>query len=135
MILTLPWPPSINTYYRSPSKGPLAGRVLISEDGRAYRKAVAAIVRGIKHRSFDVPLAMAIEASPPDRRARDLDNLLKSVLDSLQHAGVYLNDAQIDDLHIRRCSVKRGGSIAVRIIPLVESDTCWRQALGDDVPA
>ena len=35
MTLELPWPPSINRYYRSLRKGALAGRVLISEEGRA----------------------------------------------------------------------------------------------------
>lgn len=39
---------------------------------------------------------------PPDRRKRDLDNLLKSLLDGLEGAGVFKDDAQIDDLQIVR---------------------------------
>ena len=38
--LTLPWPPSVNGYWRHPTTGKLAGRHLISEAGRAYREAV-----------------------------------------------------------------------------------------------
>ena len=44
--LTLPWPPSTNTYYRN-----IAGKTLISAKGREYRAAVAdqvLIQRGAK---------------------------------------------------------------------------------------
>lgn len=40
MKLVLPFPPSVNTYWRAPNKGPLAGRHLISADGRNYNKAL-----------------------------------------------------------------------------------------------
>jgi crossover junction endodeoxyribonuclease RusA len=33
MKLTLPFPPSVNTYWRAPNKGPLKGRHMISEAG------------------------------------------------------------------------------------------------------
>ena len=36
------------------------------------------------------------------RRRRDLDNILKSLLDSLTHAGVWEDDSQITDLRIRK---------------------------------
>ena len=46
--LSIPWPPTLNTYYRyvQTSSG---ARVLISRDGRAYRTAVqsAAINAGL----------------------------------------------------------------------------------------
>jgi dynein heavy chain len=59
------------------------------------------------------------------------DNLLKGLLDSLQHAGVYESDSQIDDLRIVRGPVIRGGAVIVQIQPMHESAT-WRGALGDD---
>ena len=34
---TLPWPPSVNHYWRTPHRGPLAGRTMISAEGRTYR--------------------------------------------------------------------------------------------------
>jgi hypothetical protein len=37
MKLTLPFPPSVNTYWRAPNKGPLKGRHMISEAGRRFR--------------------------------------------------------------------------------------------------
>jgi crossover junction endodeoxyribonuclease RusA len=45
-------------------------------------------------------LKVEIEAWRPDKRKRDLDNLLKAVLDSLAHAGVFEDDSQIVDLRI-----------------------------------
>jgi crossover junction endodeoxyribonuclease RusA len=94
--LTLPWPPTVNTYWRN-----FNGRTIISAKGREYRKAVAdqvLIQRGAKH--LDYALQVTIEAFRPDRRRRDLDNLLKAILDSLTHAGVMEDDCLIVDLRI-----------------------------------
>jgi crossover junction endodeoxyribonuclease RusA len=107
--LTLPWPPSVNHYWRN-----VAGKTIISADGRAYRKAVAdqvLIQRGAKQMAGR--LAVEIVAHVPDKRRRDLDNLLKSVLDSMTHAGVWLDDSQIDDLRITRAGI--GGMVKVRV--------------------
>lgn len=96
MEITLPWPPSVNAYWRM-----FRGRMLISAHGREYRTAVAEQVmmqRGAMH--YTAPLKVTIEAWRPDRRKRDLDNLLKAALDSLAHAGVFEDDSQIVDLRI-----------------------------------
>lgn len=110
--LTLPWPPSNNVYYRN-----VDGVMKISENGRAYRKAVAGqvlIQRGAKQ--YAGRLAVEIEAHVPDKRRRDLDNLFKSVLDSLTHAGVWLDDSQVDELSIKRMPI--GGLLKVRVSTL-----------------
>lgn len=94
--LTLPFPPSVNTYWRN-----FNGRMLISKKGREYRKAVAdeiLIQKGNKH--LKGKIKMTIEAWRPDNRKRDLDNLLKAPLDALTHAGVYQDDQLIVDLRI-----------------------------------
>jgi crossover junction endodeoxyribonuclease RusA len=94
--LTLPWPPSVNTYWRN-----FDGRMIISARGREYRELVGdqmTIQKTVKH--FTGPLRVVIEAWRPDRRRRDLDNLLKATLDGLAHAGVYDDDSQIVDLRI-----------------------------------
>lgn len=116
MKLTLPWPPSANTYWRHPTKGKLAGRHLISEAGRAYRDAVAWQVRVqcCLEKPIAKPLAVDIVAFMPDRRRRDLDNLLKALLDSMTHAGVWVDDSLIHDLRIRRAPTI-GGMVKVEI--------------------
>lgn len=117
IVLSLPWAPSVNGYWRSIMSGPMAGRVLISERGRAYRKAVADAVTAqrVPTRLLTGKLAVEIHAMPPDRRARDLDNLLKGLLDALHHAGVIEDDSEIDDLRIRRFAIRSGGELQIRI--------------------
>jgi crossover junction endodeoxyribonuclease RusA len=96
VTLKLPWPPSINHYWRR-----WRGRTVLSRWGRSYRAIVAARLAGSECRCTG-RLRVEIDAAPPDNRRRDLDNLLKAVLDALQHAGVYDDDGQIDCLLIRR---------------------------------
>ena len=94
--ITRPWPPSVNTYWRN-----FDGRMIISARGREYRETVGdqmTLQKMVKH--FKGQLKVEIEAFRPDKRRRDLDNLLKATLDGLAHAGVYEDDSQIVDLHI-----------------------------------
>ena len=58
---------------------------------------------------------MTILAKPPDRRRRDLDNILKALLDSIVHAGVIEDDSQIDEIQITRGDVVADGAVVVRI--------------------
>lgn len=93
MKLTLPFPPSVNTYWRNTRKG-----VLISASGRCFRSnALAAVMEQLKRRPQ--PITGNVEVSvllfPPDKRQRDLDNYLKALFDSLTHAGVWGDDKQI----------------------------------------
>lgn len=138
VVLSLPWSPSVNTYWRSIMSGPLAGRVLISERGREYRKRVAeaVLVQRVPRGMLTGKLAIEIHALPPDRRARDLDNLLKGLLDSLHHAGVIEDDSEIDDLRIRRFAIRPGGELQVRIseIPGAATETGDLLAGASSVP-
>lgn len=116
MKLILPYPPSVNTYWRHVVMGRSA-RVLISKEGRAYRKAVGDAVAEQRagRMSGSRKLAVNLTAFPPDARARDLDNLPKAVLDALTHAGVWSDDSQIDALHILRGAKCPGGLLTVEI--------------------
>lgn len=112
----LPWPPSVNRYWRHVVIH-RSVRVILSRAGRQYRKdAVAAI--GHHEEAMTGRLRVQIDVMPPDRRARDLDNLAKAVLDALTHAGVWEDDSQIDALSVRRLSPVRGGLVRVSVSPL-----------------
>ncbi len=88
----------------------------ISQRGKDYRKEVGVIVlRERANQHLTCRLACRITVHPPDARKRDLDNLPKAILDSLQHAGVYEDDEQIDDLHILRKTPLKGGAILIQL--------------------
>lgn len=119
MLFTLPWPPSVNHYWRHVM---IQGRprVLISAEGRTYRKAVAERMEVIKSGFSDLPLQgklnLEVRLHPPDRMRRDIDNFGgKALLDALQEAGLYENDNQIDRLLIERGEVRPLGSVVVSV--------------------
>lgn len=92
-MITLPWPPSVNTYWRT-----FRGRMIISKAGREYRQAVSSLMQGSWR--YTKSVKVTITAYRPDNRKRDLDNLLKATLDSLTYAGIWEDDSQIVDLRI-----------------------------------
>lgn len=95
LTLELPWPPSANHYYRSTSRG-----VLISRAGRQYVQTVARSMR--RGKTLTQAIIMVIDAHPPDGRRRDLDNLMKPLIDTLQKIGVYRDDNQLSEITITR---------------------------------
>jgi len=98
--------------------------VLLSKDGRDYRKRVGWIALELRLAGVIPKLPMqdrvkvTILASPPDQRRRDLDNLLKSLLDALSHASVWLDDSQVDDLRVIRVAPTKPGRVEITISPL-----------------
>jgi len=127
--LILPWPPSVNHYWRFGK-----GRFFISNEGKRYKMIVAGtmIQGGVK--PFEGPVAVTIDAHPPDRRVRDLDNLQKSLLDSCvtRHglAGLYNNDSQIKRLEstMHDYDAAYAGKVIITVRP-------WPDAAGVPVPA
>lgn len=106
----LPFPPSVNHYWRR-----VGERTLISREGRRFRQRVHQLLSAIGVRPLDGRLAIHVEAWPPDRRRRDIDNIAKALLDALEHAGAYRDDAQIDRLLIERRDVVAEGRTVVLI--------------------
>ena len=111
LLIELPWPPSVNHYYRR-----VGHRTLISREGRKYRNEVCAILRDLHLHPLDGELAMTVDAYPPDKRRRDLDNIQKSLWDALQHGGAYIDDSQIKDFecHMRK-PYRPDGKVIVRL--------------------
>lgn len=92
---TLPWPPTGNTAVRHAKGGHYLRPEVVT-----YRATVAAILARAKPVSGAYELH--VELSPPDRRARDIDNALKSLLDACVKAGWLPSDAMS---HMRRLTV------------------------------
>ena len=108
--LVLPFPPSVNHYYRR--VGP---RTLISREGRSFRKRVCGLMAMRSVEPMAGPLSVAIDVHPPDRRRRDSDNVQKSLLDALQHGGAYHDDSQIVRLVAEKREPVPGGQVVVTI--------------------
>jgi len=121
MIILLPWPPSVNQYWRHvvlKTKKGLIQRTLLSMTGRHFRtEAVRAIHKQYPvHRVINEPVQVEMHLFPPDRRKRDIDNYSKGVLDALSYAKVWTDDYLVDDLHIiRRRQAQSGVSVVLRI--------------------
>jgi len=110
ITLRLPLAPTINHYY-----GQHGVRKYIKPAGLAYRKEVAEIVAQAGHKIFEGRIVMYASIYPANRIRQDLDNRLKALQDSLTHAGIWLDDSQIDELHLIRREVVKGGQIDVLI--------------------
>lgn len=106
----LPYPPSINHYWRR--VGP---RTLISREGRRFRREVTEILAAMNVSPLAGPLVVEVEIFPPDNRRRDIDNVQKALLDALEHGGAYIDDSQIVKLTIQKGAVVAGGSTHVTI--------------------
>ena len=113
--LELPWPPSVNHYWRS-----LAIRrhvqVVISREGREYRKDVARIVAegGMAKVLGAVQIRRILYC--PDWRGRDEDNTAKAIFDSLVHAGAIEGDEFIcSSISEKRHSADGIGRVVVQI--------------------
>lgn len=118
MKLILPFPPSVNTYWRAPNSGPLKGRHLISAKGRAFQsEACAAIIEQLRRLPKPSSSLCAVEILlyPPDNRRRDIDNYNKGLFDALTHAGVWEDDNQVKRMLVEWGPVVAKGKVEITI--------------------
>lgn len=114
ITIELPYPPSVNRAWRM-VRVRRSARMMLSREGRAYRMEACARLAALRTPRLNGRLRVVVTLHPPDRRKRDVDNAMKALLDALQHAGVYRDDAQIDRLEVERGEVRDGGRAVVEI--------------------
>lgn len=107
IIKDLPYPPTINHYYYRQKNG----AVYIGIEGKIYRKAVAVNLNLCK--PIVGKIKIHIDVYPPDKRRRDLDNINKCLLDSIQCAGIIKDDYDIDELSMKRHPPIKGGKVKI----------------------
>jgi crossover junction endodeoxyribonuclease RusA len=107
-VLTLPYPPSTNNLYAT-----VRGRRVLSREGRQYkeRAAILAVAHGMK--PVDGEVVVTLKVYRP-RRAGDLDNTLKIILDSLKGIA-WADDAQVVGIDARRYEDKHNPRVVVLI--------------------
>jgi crossover junction endodeoxyribonuclease RusA len=110
--IELPWPPSINGYWRN-----FRGRQIISKRGREYRKLAIEIIKnaGLFGEQINFSLSVSIDLHPPTLRKYDIDNFCKGVFDALTEAKFWVDDDQIALLKVAKMEKTKGGKVVLRI--------------------
>ena len=120
--IVLPFPPSVNTYWRTTTVKvgrKMVQRTLLSAKGRKYKAAVKQqMYTATRPRQpYDGRLIAVIELAAPDNRRRDIDNHVKPILDVMTENGIWIDDEQVDELHVKRLPVERPGFARLSIMP------------------
>lgn len=110
ITLNLPYPPSVNRYWRYTRCG-----VRISRAGRMYRDQVGLLLLVQRAKPLAGDLEMEVDLHPPDNKRRDADNALKAILDACQAGGLYEDDYQISRILVERRRLRPGGCAIVRL--------------------
>lgn len=106
----LPYPPSINNYY-----GRYKNRTFLKKEVRDYRDTVLISLKNRLETFGDKKVIAEIDLYRPDRRRRDIDNVLKCVLDIGQLLGVYDDDSQVVTMLVSKKEIIKPGKVSVRI--------------------
>jgi len=121
LTLELPWPPSVNHYYRAIARRKVfrgfvkwIGVNVLSVEAREYKKAVQSSLFGVRSMG-SVRLSAEIYLHGPNRRKYDISNRVKAIEDALENAGVFDNDNQIDRLIVERGEIRKGGAALVHL--------------------
>lgn len=123
-VIRLPYPPSANSHWKLRARPDGRGRVIpsayLSKEGKEYRKTVSDYCRALRIQPSDGRLRVTVQVFFPDARIRDIDNLLKPLLDALTYAGAWDDDKQVRDLRIVDKGKRPPGYVIVQIEPLEE---------------
>ena len=119
--LVLPYPPSVNHFKKvgcltRTKSGKLYQARVNSPETTAYYYRVWHYIRSRGLKSFgSATISVEVLVHPPDKRKRDLDGILKVLLDSLQRGGLFDDDAQVARLLVTRCGTMEDGQIIVEV--------------------
>ena len=106
--LSLPYPPSVNNYWRV-----FNGRSILSAEARDYKNRASAIARRSEIRPLSGPVYCAIDVFRP-RQIGDLDNTLKALLDSLREVAFH-DDSQVTGIFARRHDDKHSPRAEIQV--------------------
>jgi crossover junction endodeoxyribonuclease RusA len=118
--LKLPWPPSVNGYWRTVGKGQI-----LSKDARDYHK------RAAEKLAEQLPLGDAplwpdgiefethVLLCPKDKRRRDVDNWTKGIYDAMTMAKVWEDDDQIRKHTVEFGEKRNPGLVIITLKPFI----------------
>jgi crossover junction endodeoxyribonuclease RusA len=108
--LNLPYPPSVNTYW-----GFHGHRRFLTNKANDFKSRVAHAVSLTDIRFGNARLQITVALHAPDKRVRDIDNVVKPLLDALVDARLFDDDSQVDLITIMRKQPIKGGTSEVSI--------------------
>lgn len=111
MAYRYPLPPSANRYWRH-----YRGRVVVSDEAKQYKQMLAMLAKVDQVTPLTGPVVLTV-AVYRERKAGDLDNRLKVLLDALQGT-FYENDSQIRELHATLHDDKQDPRVEVAVASL-----------------
>jgi crossover junction endodeoxyribonuclease RusA len=123
IMLYLPYPPSGNHMWKH-----AGGKHYLTKQAMAYYSQVAYVIaQAGMAMNLEDRLHVEVDVYPPDKRRRDLSNVIKVLEDACTKAGLWQDDSQIDSLVIKRMAVMKGGAIGLRLEPIgAEYATVWK---------
>lgn len=110
-VLVLPEPPSANRYWRN-----WRGRMVVSSEAREYKKTAYLLARAAGMRPIKGECVVTFTWFRK-RRAGDLDNRVKVILDSLEGA-CYEWDSQVSEIHAFRKDDAKNPRLEITVVSL-----------------
>jgi crossover junction endodeoxyribonuclease RusA len=111
VIIEIPYPPSVNGIWR----GGKGGRHYLSAKYKTWREAAGLMVNAqAKGKRIAGPFSIEIQARRPDKRKRDIDNLIKPLLDLMANMGVIDDDSECQRVTAEWVGRGEGVRVAVR---------------------
>ena len=113
---TLPYPPSVNGYWRT-----FRNRQIISKRGREYVKLVGSVMSELmlKGEKVDCDVSFSMVINPPTLRSYDVDNFTKGVFDALSKCEFWIDDSQVQKLTVVKGEKVKGGNVEITINKLI----------------
>lgn len=107
------YPPTVNNYYQKTQRG-----LFISQKGRKFRDQLCSDfheqLSGME--PIQGKVRIDVIAWVPDNRRRDLDNIMKPIMDAMTHAGMWDDDSQVDQMCVYRGAKSApNGAIYIRV--------------------
>ncbi len=115
MIISLPYPPSANVYWRN-----FQGRTVVSQEARNYKAQAGWLAKSQDVQLLDGDIAVTLKLYRPQKKG-DIDNRIKVLLDALQGVA-FENDSQIVELHVFRYDDKNNPGVEVELWQVIENE-------------
>jgi len=105
-------PPSVNSYWRTSCRGKFP-RVYISSKGKKFKEALGLIAKSKIKSPLKADIRLKIEYHITGKVGKDIDNILKAILDSLNGI-VYEDDKQITELSVKKIRQSKANKIIIK---------------------